>query len=289
MITIFFFGNCQLSALKLKLNLDKKIYKIYSETCHYTKKDKNNFTNIIKKSDIIITQNISDNYRNVDYLNLNYILNYSQNKIIIIIPSCYFDFYYPDLKYIKKEDGNKLSEPIDYHYQYMINNYKNNDSIDNYIKNYVNNIDLISKEILLKKANDSIRELKIRTKKLKKELSIKKQEKNIIIDNIHIICISKFIKKNYKDKLLFYSMNHPSKYIFNFISTKIIKLLNIKDTIKYKKEVLNGTKCILYKCIQPLVNFDISKEEIKTKNLKDIYLITKLYHNTYNKLQLEIS
>jgi hypothetical protein len=279
MKTIFFFGNCQTGAIKNKLNLNSYDYKIYHEICHITNLNKDEFTDIINKSDIIITQNIADNYRGFDYLNLNYILDNSKDKIIIIIPSCYFNFYYPDLKYIKN-NSNTLHDHVDYHYQYMIDNFKNNGTVENYITNYVNNINLISEEKLLENANNSIKELKNRTQQIKSKLKCQ---------NVHNICIADFIENNYRDKLLFYSMNHPTKYIIEYIAQEIIQILNINNNINYNTDVLDNTKCILYKCIQPLVNFDISKEKIKTKDQTDVFHITKLYYETYKRIDFEIT
>jgi hypothetical protein len=289
MQTVFFFGNCQLNAILSQLNLDLNNYKIYQELCYSTTISKIDFTNIINQSDIIITQHIGDNYRECDYLNLNYILKNTKDKIIIIMPSCYFNFYYPDLKYIQN-DGVILNEPSDYHYQYMIDNFKNNDSIQNYIDNYVNNPNLISKEELLNKANKSINTLKDRVQILKDNLDCINSIYNLESQNIYTICIAEFIATNYKDKLLFYSMNHPTKYIINYITEEIINILKIKNNINYNIDILNGTygQCILYKCIQPLVNFDISKEEIKTQKCTNIYEITKLYYEIYNNLDSKL-
>lgn len=275
MRTIFFFGNCQLGAIKRKLSLDLNNYEIYHEVCHLTTLNKIEFTNIINQSNIIITQNISDGYRGFDYLNLNYILSHSNDKIIIVIPSCYFNFYYPDLKYIGKP-GDRLHNPNDYHHQYMVDNYKNNGGIQNYIDNYVNNPNLICKEELLSNAKDSIQELKNRKKLLDEKL----KDKN----NVFTLCISNFIEQNYRDKLLFYSFNHPTKYVFEFICENIINLLEIDNTIDYNIDPLGYHKSILYKCIQPLVNFDITKEEIKVNKCFDIYQIVEIYYEVYNNL-----
>ena len=98
-INILFYGNCQLYACFKTLNLSDK-YNVSNIECWKNKINKNNFTNIIKSSDIIITQSINDNYRNVDYLSTNYIIkNKKLNCKLIIFDSCYFNFYYFDLTY----------------------------------------------------------------------------------------------------------------------------------------------------------------------------------------------
>ena len=60
MKTLLFFGNCQLYAIKLKLHLDVSNYNCYHHECHTTNINITDFTDQINKSDIIISQNISD-------------------------------------------------------------------------------------------------------------------------------------------------------------------------------------------------------------------------------------
>ena len=267
---ILFFGNCQPYALLTCLNLDSS-YITHYECCYNTTLNKMEFTKLINKHDIIITQPIDKNYRNIDYLNTNYILN-NTNGIVIIFNSCYFDFYYPDLKY------GYGKQPIDYHYQYMVDCYKRGDTIENYVENYVNNPALISKTSLLERATNSINELRKRDTKIREEYCKR--------SNVYFISISDFIEKNYRDKLLFYSMNHPSKYLFQFICENIITLLNVKNNINYTIDPLNKTKCILYKCLKEAVKFKINDDFI-TQNLTNVFSITKLYYDVYDQINLK--
>lgn len=275
MINIFFFGNCQSGAILNLLNLDKKKYNIYHEICHKTEILKNDFLNIIKKSDIIITQPIKDNYREKDYLNTNFIIKNS-NEItkIIIFDSCYFNFYYPDLTYINF-NNSLLNEPIPYHYSNMINFYKDKKSIDEYIKYCVYNNNLYSSEELINNANKS---LEIMEEKYND--NIKKYKKN----NVFIISIHDYVKNNYKKKLLFYSMNHPSKLVLQYICEEIIKILKIKNKINYNNDPLSNPKNIVYNCIEKVVDFNITKCNIKINNKTNLNEITKMYYDTYKKI-----
>ena len=108
-----------------------------------------------------------------------------------------------------------------------------------------------------------------------------------INNNIYIISIYEYIKQNYKEKLLFYSMNHPTKYIIEFICEEIIKYLQITNNINYDIDLLNGTKCILYKCISKNINFDINNHSVLTSNNTDINKITQLYYDTYKEIGLK--
>lgn len=269
---ILFFGNCQPDGIMKCLNLNKS-YVTHYEPCYKSTLNKKEFTTLIKEQDIIITQPIAQNYRNLDYLNTTYIVNNTKG-IVIIFNSCYFDFYYPDLKYIK-HNNEILHQPIDYHYQYMIDCYKRGDTIQNYLDNCVNNFDLISPKTLLERATKSINELRNRDTKIIKEFREKK--------NVYFISISDYIEKNFRDKLLFYSMNHPSKYLLQFICENIVKILNINNSINYSLDPLNNPRCMLYKCVESAVRFKIGNDII-TRGLTDIFSITKLYFNTYDKI-----
>ena len=264
------YGNCQLFALNNILNFDKSDY----INCHTTNISKSDFTKKINKYDVIITQPIKDNYRDKDYLSTDYIIkNRNNNCKIIIFDSCYFNFYYFDLTY-KNVNNKRLEIPTDYHYKGLVESYTNNLPSLHYIENYIDNFDLIDKTTLEKYANDSLIELKTRYE------SILQKYKNI--KDINIISIHDYVKENYKDKLLFYTMNHPSKYVLQYICEEIIKYLNISNNINYDKDPLNFIKCIIYKCVKKAVNFDIDLYQPFTLGKDDVNSIVDLYYKYYS-------
>ena len=123
-MNILFYGNCQLFAILKTLNLSHT-YNIFHIECWRGYIDQQYFTDIIKNSDVIITQSICDNYRNVEYLCTTYIIQHKYpNCKLIIFDSCYFNFYYFDLTY-KMFNNDILHLPIDYHYNKMIECYCN--------------------------------------------------------------------------------------------------------------------------------------------------------------------
>jgi len=159
----------------------------------------------------------------------------------------------------------------------MIDCVKNNVSQQNYIEEYVNNYNLKSNEELEIIANKSLSELSKRYEMTKVKYHF---------NNVYIISIYDFVKLNYKEKLLFYSMNHPTKYVLQYICEEIIKYLNIQNTIDYTIDALDNTRCIIYACIQNNVNFDISKCKPLVCGLTDTTSITNLYYSTYSKLDI---
>ena len=103
----------QVNEIMKVLNLDKYIYITCFISCYLTDLTETLFLEEILKHDIIITQNINDNYRNKNYLQTSFIANNVKNTTqIILFDSCWFDFYYTD--------AIPTIYNIPYHFNYMI-------------------------------------------------------------------------------------------------------------------------------------------------------------------------
>ena len=285
MINILFYGNCQINALVNTLNLTSK-FNVHNYECFAIDVSKEDFTTIIQSSDFIVTQHIHDNYRDKDYLSTNYITsNKKYDTKMIIIDSLYFDFYYFDVIYHNDSNNVRVREPCDYHYSKMMDCYKNRKNIQYYIDNFANNPNFKSSEELEEIANSSLSELYRRY--LINKNTFENDDKNICVVTAH-----DYIKENYKNKLLFYSVNHPTKYTIQHVCSQIIDIFgfenNVDYVIDYDIDVLNNPTCILYTCIQKNVIFDISKynSSITIHNHINLNLKTasELYYIIYHKL-----
>jgi hypothetical protein len=294
--TVLFYGTCQSQGIKDVLNLSNDDYIQYHIQCYNTDISKEALDNILNICDIIITQPIPDNYRDVDYLSTTYLINNCKKDCMIVIyQRQYFNFYYYDTIYYTI-DNNVLHEPNDYHYQEMINYYKKNSENENlikgFIKDIVSNNKLKTKKELDYIANESIQFLFDRDRDIKnkylKNLSKRSGDKELCSkENIIYISIVNFIKNNYKDKLLFYSMNHPTKVLLQYIAEEILKKINLKTNINYDIDPLNEPKCILYSCIQNAVNFDISNEKVALGDRTSVESVIDLYYDTYRKIGIK--
>ena len=275
---VLFYGTCQSKGVMDVLNLSENEFVIYHIQCYSTEITKEELNNILSICDIIITQPIPDYYRNKNYLSTSYIINNCKKDCkIVIYQRQYFNFYYYDTLYYKY-NNDVLHVPNDYHYQEMINYYKNNKNIEDYINEIVHNKNIKSKDELEYIANESIQFLYDRDKEI-----INQYLKN---DNIYYISIVQYIKDNYKNNLLFYSMNHPTKILLQYICNEIVQKLNLKNSINYDIDPLNEPKCILYDCIQNAVNFDISNQNVTLSGNNDIFSIVNLYYDTYKSISL---
>lgn len=289
-LNILFYGTCQALAIKQILNLSDDEYIQHHIQCYSTEYNKEDIDKILNKCDIIITQPIPDYYRNVIYLSTNYLINNcKKNCRIVIYQRQYLDFYYFDTTYYDFK-GDTLHEPNDYHYKSMIDYYKNGYNEKDYIKNIVNNNDLKSKADLDEIVNNSIKYL------FEKDIEIINTYFDIKLNNtnnkkykdLYYIPVVDYIKDNYRNKLLFYSMNHPTKILLQYIAEEIIRILDIKNSIDYNIDPLDNPKCILYSCIQNAVNFDISndKNNVLLGDKDNIDDVVQLYYDVYKSIDL---
>ena len=276
MINILFYGNCQMTAIQKTLNLNKFKYNETIIECFDTELTEEEFTLCINISDIIIMNLVEDNYRNKKYLSTTHVIYHSQKGCkIIILNNFYFHFYYFDSKMISTK-----GELNPYHHLNLYECCKNNETADLYINNYINNSTLKTKYELEYLANKSFEELDTRYENI---LLHKKMSPHKLI---YSIAISNYIKDNYKKKLLFYTTNHPSKYLFQYVSQEIISILNLENTMDYTIDIFTHTKLILYKCIQKVVFFDIQENTPLIGNQSNINDIYKWYCDLYTNIEL---
>ncbi len=240
--------------------------------------------NIVKRVDLVIIQPITQSYNKLSTLS---ILHHVKDSCeVILIPSLYLDFYYPKLKYIKHKDTNKiLTKPCDYHDSELFNIISKGASLEETINkfiNIVNDNNYIPQDKFKETFDKSISEL------IRRENEYNTFIPNNI-NNIHIITSSYYIKNNYKDKLLFWSMNHPTKYLFRYITDCILDILNIIKLPypEYIDPLKNNNTGIIYASLQGCVNFDVTNiKPIVLGNEYDIISYIKLFYNTYSSCNL---
>jgi hypothetical protein len=270
------YGNCQAGAIA-NMICSSSIIDACSVYCVETMLTKTEFTDLIKKSDIIITQPIDDDYRGKDYLSTSYILeNCNDDCEVVILPSLYFNFYYFDSTTIKLDtfEPPHLIEPVAYHYTEMMSAYIYGLSVNEYINNYVNNIDFRTKSELISIATDSISILRGKEQDSRKYAKLHR--------NVKFVNASDYIENNYKNKLLFYSVNHPTYFLLSHIVATIFKCVALDTTdVNLKLDPLSNNKLLLYSCIQKAVDFDITEHKPKMKEYTEVASICNKYYEAY--------
>jgi hypothetical protein len=289
-------GNCQSDSLvkflECNTNFINKFKYIFVKNIHLmNEKDLDDmYSNILPLLDLVIIQPISENYKNnYKYSTKSILSNINSSCISILIPSLYFDFYYPFLTYIydQNNQGWKLGTPYDYHDK-------------NIIKLYIDNKDNIDIKLLLEKYNEVFNNSNIFNdmyfnKSLAKNINNLKERESKYIkycnDLTHIINSSDFILNNYKKKLLFYAVNHPTKYLFRYISDSIFIILNM-HLEEYPDQIdpLKALVIPIYKCIQKQVEFNVDdyKDFMHYDIILDKVSVINSYIEAYNNVDVEI-
>lgn len=244
---------------------------------------------IIKKVDLIIIQPIHSNYKNITNLDTYSILTAIKPTCkVILFPSMHLDFYYPFLTYKVRNDGDILRVPCDYHdsklFELIKESTKNNLSLDDIINNFISIV-----------SDESIKSVEELNSIFKNSISELQSRENKYIEfipdncklNVSIITSSSFIENNYKDKLLFYSMNHPTKNMFHYIADSVLDIIHVNKE-QYPNNLdplLYNNVPILYKCIKQIVNFDISEVPIVINGVRlSIDECINKYYEVYSKI-----
>lgn len=274
-MNVLFYGNCQIHVIQMVLNLDRKIFPTQVIlTCYNTDVSEHDMQICVQSSDVVIMHPISDNYRDKKYLSSSYIIyNCKPSCKIIMVNNCHFDFYYFDTKTL----ANINYDVTPYHDTNLNKCYKDGHDVEYYKKNYVNNYSLKNEHELNELANSSLKELENRMNimRLYKQLNPNK--------NINCIAIHDFIRNNYKKKLLFYTVNHPSHHLVNYICENIVNLLGIKNTINYGIDHFRDIRCILYDSLQSVLEFDIKQHTPFIGGKETIEEIYDIYSQIYAK------
>ena len=276
-----FFGNCNMFCIQeiLKTCDFIKKYNVFCFSTHIekTKQEINKLFDELKHFSVIILQ---PHYSDSLYTINNIVSHTNDNCEIIILSVAYFNFYYPNLIYKKNNDGNICVEPSHYHDKLLIKLYEEHS--ENIMEKYltqINDENFFEKEYLENLATESIIELEKREDTFINTIYICKRK-------YKFITLSNFIKNNYKNKLLFYSMNHPSYYLFEYICNEILTLLNLEllqNTFEKKDLLYMNDRGILYKSIQKCVNFDINTHTPSINKTSNINEIINMYLLEYQK------
>lgn len=274
-------GNCQTEALATFLfsnNIFKNIYEyIEVKPIYLMNENELNYfyTYTLLELDLIIIQPINEDFNgNIKYSTKTILNNTKNDCISILIPSLYFDFYHPYLCYLNG-DNCKIQEPIDYHDKILIKLYlaykesSNEEIIEKYMNIFNNeifiNISMCNNNLKLALENIEDRENNF---------------KDYIVNNTKCIYSFDFIKNNYEKYLLFYSVNHPSKYLLSYLSDEILKYLNIPSE-EYHNNIdpFNNLIIPIYNCLKNILNFNITQYNnmIYDKELYNKYI--NVYRN----------
>jgi hypothetical protein len=221
----FLIGNCQAQPLRYILKQSKNFSRFFTlndfPAVHIAKlEDVKRLYQDLEDCSLLITQPISDLYRDSIGLGTSSLFSIACNSNKITYPSLYFSGYNPELFYLKSADGRSINIDFDYHCKIIFKSYLDGYSIQNTYNTLFDNNEIL---------NSSLADISFSI--------IRKREQ--LID----IKISDFIEKYYQAQRLFLTFNHPSTSLLKYVAAKILSELDLSDDVSSLPipELLDGT------------------------------------------------
>ena len=203
---ILILANCQHNSIRenIILYLNNNQYEVSSFYHTQLLINKKMMISLCDEADIIISQLFSNKFDFFESKNMKHIY---KNKCIIV-PNLYFRGYHPDLVYIGNENDRLRSSLGDYHSAIIFLAFTRKLPVSDAI-NLFRSKDLYKSSKLTEVYKTSLMQLK---------------EKEKYCD----IIISDFINDNFRQKALFYTVNHPSSLLIAELIKRILQFLDIK-------------------------------------------------------------
>lgn len=224
-------GNCQAQeltgALQKYLPLLNCYLRLFTPVFAIESSEVKQLHEFLRKTDILITQPINDNYRNSLGVGTNTLRSCMRsNSITIVVPNCHWEGYFPNYLYIKDKSGKTVrtieyDSPSDYHDGFIFAAYDLGLNAD------------YAAQILGEKlpATDWVQ----------KHLSFSFEELRKREENCNIK-ISDYIEKNYRHQRLFDTFNHPNKCVIDELANRIAEKINFAERHVYLKKIVDNLR-----------------------------------------------
>ena len=271
-IDILLIGNCQIIALANLFKFKTSKIRVTKFVVHEDKVSEQLLSKEVAKSDFVISQKISSNFKSLSTEKLQEIAG----EKLILIHNLYYLGYHPDWCYLPLINGIRLKSPIgDYHNKTVLDGFINNLTIDE-IKGNINS------ESFNSRYYNGLADTSI--------LELEKRENDIDIKMVETLKE----RISTSSKALFHTFNHPSKLLLNDEANKIFERIGVKeynkgfvgdclDDVQLPVNLLNGrvelTPLLKNGSVVNIDDFIVDSLEIYTKNTSyvDLYLdINKL-------------
>jgi len=291
-MNILFYGSCNVTKLVEEINSKRSIlgealkgHNVSCVICHETEFSEDQFLELIKRQDVIVTVPINKEYRNKDYLSTEYILKNKKTETkVLIFVSLHSHYYYFDYGHIA-DDGIYIGKPHYLHFKTLFDFYKQGKTEKQFIDECVFNENLKSYQELEVFANNDIEELSKRQLLL---IDMQRQHNNIIV-----IDAVKFIKDNYRDHQMFFSLNHPSNCLLYFIAEQILDIIEIPIYLVDKTIKAFDDKFLLYTCQQKYFKFNIYERSVdyraicNNNSIDSLEKAVSYFYNSYKEQEIK--
>ena len=211
-----------------------------------------NIEKLMGEIDLFITQNVGESHGIFSSENLA--KQMKPNSDIIRIPNAYFSGYMPEVVYFRAGEPH-VTKFCDYHDENFLAYFMEDPvhAVDKAIA-AAQDASTYSAEFVLQNAQTSIDELKRREEECD-------------------VSVSDYIEANWKDDILFYSMNHPKRKVLSHLASQILDNLNQRTVaLKGNYEHLDNTRLPVYKSVKDVLNghiewqLSVGRQEIELEH-----------------------
>jgi hypothetical protein len=221
-------GNCQATALELMLSTNEELtrrfeFVSFPPVHEFPETMVPELHRAVADAAVVVLQRIDDGYRGGIGLGTDTLKRIARTENVVRWPSVYWAGYFPDLFYLRDAQRQPvLDGPFDYHDRSIL-------------QAYADGVDVAGACRLLE---DPERPSDARSwaAEATAELDIRGQDCEVQV--------ASFIASRFREELLFFTMNHPTNRLLEFIAEQITARLGISGSVDPRRmpgEVLGST------------------------------------------------
>lgn len=274
------FGNCQSVAIRemLKVKTVGIDWIDFPRVDEISKKDVERLHQEIKEADYIFLQRVNDEYRNSLGVGTNTLTKLA-NVQVFTFPSIYWNGYNPELCYFKNLDGSTIPGFYGYHNKVIYYCYMMGATVEETLS-FLNSQDAILEIDDISLSFETLRERE-------GTLDVK---------------VSDYIERNYKERRLFHTINHPDNALLEYVCDELMLKANIKakvHNLNPSKEYLGFTRYPILPAVNRALKLNfkdgqgylIKDEKIDSENL--VRRFFDFYNNnreilSFNKKRIKV-
>lgn len=218
---LLFVGNCQAGGLLELFSYSTNFtnaftWKVFPGVFAITPEEVTTLREELRTTDVFLFHPVQESYRNNIGVGSKTLKSFlPQHAVCLSVSPTYWDAYNPELFYLRNPDGSHVTEQFDYHNRLIFKSFIEGLSVKDTILRFSDPTVYAGS---LPVAMNSLEELKHR----EMSLDIKTES---------------FIRRNFHEQRLFWTLNHPTNALLLHIADQIFSLLNVKNDLQKKNTV----------------------------------------------------
>lgn len=274
---ILLYGNCQLAAIKSFVQWPASAH-VEHVIVHRTECTQAEITQKAASADVIVTQNVTDNYRGKGYLGTSFVLSHASPSCeIVILDTCHFSGYHPDARSLI-HNGIPVSSPSAYHHSTLLEYFKQGKSMDTFMQEVVDNPRYLSPAEVQAVVDASLAELRARAIDIDKKVANDRR--------VFCVHVADYIEGNYRTVQLFHTYNHPTHLLLTHLSERAARYLSARPQVIDRGNVLGIDSLLVYSSVIGALGIEAHDAHLG-RAVRGARAICEQYYNTYQRLGMD--